>query len=461
MIDVEQVLRAVPDFECFCSVNKLQMLVKTLRGRGFRVEEAGTSQNGVPIHRIQFGAGSVKALIVAFPHCSEPIGGLTAYTLLMLLAQGNSELLEADVEWNIVPCIDPDGAILNEGWTQTEFTLENHMRNFFKQEPRDQVECSFPIHYKRLVFDRPTKEARILQGLLEKIRPDFYYSLHSSLAGGAYHLLSRDIDHKYHQQIYTLLAQHHIPLQVSPPGSEWYTKYGEAIFEPFTFRKYYDFLEKTTAFPERLVNCGACSWEFLAEIKPDALTCVSELPFGKHPSDGSLKETAQNMRQLKLRMDADSKFVVTVILEEWEKVKGDINSESPLHRKILNGMVTLKDKLIEGLPWWPDKTQDILFNPAYSRTMTEGERFREYFWRYYLLCNGNEFVRLLKASTQTRAVAEAVKRLESVFNEALQDIANNIAFADFEVIDCRTLAQAQLGSGLIVLNSLLEERIAL
>jgi enamine deaminase RidA (YjgF/YER057c/UK114 family) len=67
-----------------------------------------------------------------------------------------------------------------------------------------------------------------------------------------------------------------------------------------------------------------------------------------------------------------------------------------------------------------------------------------------------QFVRLLKASKQTSVVQQAIDRLEKVFEEALAQIARYVDFNAFEVIDCDTLAKAQLGSGLIALNAVLE-----
>jgi hypothetical protein len=364
--------------------------------------------------------------------------------------------VNAGVEWHIVPCIDPDGAILNEGWTQTAFTLANYMRNFHKQELQDQVEMSFPIEHKRLVFGRPVKEAKILQGLLEEIRPDFYHSLHNAITGGAFFCLTRDIHRECYSQLYELLRQHRIPLQENPPDQAWCVQFAAGVEEAFTTRKFYDFLEKTTPFPEGQLQAGACSWEYLTQIKPGALTFIAELPYLKHSSDGSTRETGENLRRLKLRLDAENKFLITVILEAWEKVKDDLNLTSPFYRKIASGMVSVKSTLHEGLPSWPYKTRDILFNPGYSGTMTEGERFNTYVMgRFYILCHSYEFVRLLKASTQTDSVREATGRLEAIFDEALRELEIDIDAQAFQVIDYDTLAKVQLGSGLIVLNSIL------
>lgn len=461
VIDVAEVLRELPHFQKFCSVAELKTLVETLCHESTRADVSivGTSENGLPIHHVRFGSGRVKALFVGWPHPNEPIGGLTVFSLLSLLRQGNRQLLDADVEWHIVPCIDPDGATLNEGWTQPPFTLANFMRNSFRQEPCDQVERSFPIRHKRLQFDRPTREARILQELLAAIRPDFFYSLHNARIGGVSCLLTRDIGERYYRQLHQLAETHRIPLhRGSSPLEGGLANYARGMWEIFTTRKYYDYLETVTDHPEEgLHQAGACSWEYLAEIKESALTFVMELPILKHPACASTKDTLQNMRHFKLRTDADNKFLVTVIIEEWEKVKGELDPRSPFYRKIFNGIIAVKEKLHEGLPSWDAGTRNLLFNPAYSRTMTEADLFYACMTdRFYALCNSIEFVRLLKASTQTPAVVCATRRLESLYDEALAELSKQIDFTAFEAIDCDSAARMHLGGGLIALNSVLE-----
>jgi hypothetical protein len=463
MIDVQEVVSAVPHFDTFCSVAKLHAQVESLRGDpAFEVENAGSSVGGVPIHHVRFGKGSVKALVVGFPHCKEPICGLTVFSLLRLLQQRNRALCNADVEWHIVPCIDPDGALLNEGWTQKPVTLESYMRNFYVQALRDQVDGSFAVKHKKLVWNEPSKEAAVLQKLLAQIRPDFFYSLHNAWTGGAFYFLSRDIDHKYHDELYRLLDRQSFPLQKRPIWRDVCAQFGVGIVELWSIRKHYDQLEKITPSPEKLLQFGGGSWDYLEEIKPDALTFVAEMGYVRHPGDESDRETGENLRRFKLRVDADSKYLATVLLEEWDKVKADVDTTHPLYRALLGGgVLPVKDTLTEGgRPLSMHPTRDILFNEQYDRPMKEGDRFQACmvdggFWG---LCHSYQLVRLLKASRQTDAVRSAIDRLERTFDEALGEIQRHIDFKQFNVVDCDTLAKVQLGSGLIVLNSVLEER---
>lgn len=462
MIDVQRVLSDLPHFDTFCSVEKLNRFVEGLRTDSrFEVNILGTSANGVPIYHVRFGNGSLKALLVGGPHAMEPIGSLTVFSLMTLLHQGNEALLAADIEWHIVPCIDPDGALLNEGWSQKPFTFENYLKHFYLQSMRDMVDCSFPVTHKKLIWDQPSREAKILKAFLDRVQPDFYYGLHNAWIGGAFYFISRDIDHQYHRELYALLEQHGVPVQRRPLWREVCAQFGEGIIEMVDVTKHYDAVEKTTPSPEQIVSYGASSRYYLTQMKPSALTFVTEMGYVRHPGDESETATGQNLRKFLLRLDADNKFLATALMEEWEKVKGQLDTTSPFYRAISGGDVFPLDpeKLYEGgmpMSWYP--TREILFNPQYDRVMTEGDRFNAcmvnsgaFFTRW-----SYQFVRLLRASPQTPAVRQAIERLERAFDEARADIAHYVDFDAFEVIDCDTLVKVQLGSGLIVLNSLLE-----
>jgi len=460
VIDIEAVTRESPHFETFCSVDRIAALVERLRRvPAFTVETLGLSAGGVPIHHVSFGTGATKVLWVGFPHCDEPIGGLTVFSLLTLLEAGQAELLGADVQWHVVPCIDPDGAQLNEGWSQQPYSLASYMRHFHKQQLRDQVDASFPIHHKGLRFDAPVPEARLLMGLLQRIRPDVYFPLHNAWAGGAFFFLTHDIEHRFHLQLYELLQRHAVPLQQHAPHGAWCAQFGPGIYEMFTLAGYYDTLSRVMAAPEEALDSGASSWEYLAQLNPSAQTFVVELPYVKHPSDGSSQPLGQSLRELKLRVDADNKYLATVLLEEWQAVEVHLDHDSPRYRKVSQDMTAARERLHEGLPSWPQKTLDLLSNPAYGRSMTEGERFNvQIFDRFYVLCHSHELVRLLHLAPQTPIVSRALERLEARFDQALQRLSEEIDFEAFEVIPCDTLVRVQLGGCLIALNSVLAQR---
>src|SRR5262249_47472993 len=105
------------------------------------------------------------------------------------------------------------------------------------------------------------------------------------------------------------------------------------------------------------------------------------------------------------------------------------------------------------------KTRDTLFNPRYGGEASEGERYEAFMLeRFFVLCQSYEFVRLLRISEQTPATVSAINRLESEFGRALGELDAAINFSDFVPFTPDDLARVQLGSGLIVLNSVLERR---
>lgn len=465
MIDVHRVLIDVPHFDTFCSVEKLNDLVEELRNDArFIVKTEGVSVEGRSIHHVICGKGATKALVVAFPHCKEPIGGLTVFSLLKLLQQGNSSLMDADVEWHVVPCIDPDGAILNEGWSQKPLSLVNYMKNFYVQALRDQVDTSFPLKHKNLTWLDASKEATILRRILDDVRPDFLYSLHNAWIGGAFYFISRDIDHKFHDALYSLLRSQDFPLQKRPIWRDVCKPYGEGIVDSWSIKKHYDHLEKTMSEPQNVLRFGGGSWDYLEEIKPDAIMFMTEVGYLRHPGDESEAETGENLRRFKLKIDAECKYLATVLLEEYEKVKEDLDKSSPLYRAVEGGgVLPTRESLADGgRPMSMHPTQDILFNPAYGKVMKEGDRFQACmvdsgFW---FLCHSYQFVRLLEASEQTVAVQSAIGRLERAFDTVLAEIGRYVDLNAFEAFEFDALAKVQLGSGLIVLNSLLERQVS-
>jgi hypothetical protein len=462
-MNIDAILKDLPHFEKFSSVKELLDLAEDLRRDSrFEVQVAGYSGNNIPIHHVRFGSGKVKALIVGFPHCMEPIGGLTVFSLLTLLRRSQRDLLAADVEWHIVPCVDPDGARLNEDWTQKRFAFDSYMRGYYVQESRNQVDMSFPVSYKRMVWNEPSREARVLQGLLDRILPDFFFSLHNTRTGGAFYYVTRDIGRRYYDRFYRLLEAEGMSVQKRGQWKEVVPQYAEGVFETVSYRKLYDYFERIMPAPQSadLLQYGVSSWEYLAQIKPSALSFTAEMGYVMHPAADSEKDTGQSWRRFKLKMDAENKYLATLLLEEWETVKDDLDPESPFYRTVVGGWVLpQKEKLVEGgLPVARYPTREILFSPNYSGTMREADLINECMvdggFFYHLFAY--QLVRLLKASRRTPAVEQAIARLDEAFDEAHEELAKHIDFSEFQIFECDTLARVQLGSGLIALDSILD-----
>jgi len=461
LIDVRQALQRLPHFETFPTVRELHELAERLRGDSrFDVRVAGETAGGLPVHHVRFGSGSVKALLVAGPQAMEPVGGLTVYGLMTLFEQDDPALVGADVEWNVVPCIDPDAALLNEDWYTRPYSLASYLRGFYMQPRPEQVDFSFPIAYKRLAFDVPSVEAQVLRQIIDDLRPDFYFTLHNYglPAGGTWFALSRDIGAEHYEAVYELLREQGVTLQ--PQTVAGLTQFSAGMRELPTIRKWYDRLEEQgVPIPEEMLGgkLGASSHEHVLDLRPDSLVFVVEIPYGTHPGEASDDDTGESLRRLKLRIDADNKFLATAILEEWENTRADLDEASPFYRKIHAELVDAKDTLHIGVTeWYARPIQELLFSPMYAGTAKESDRIAAFMLpRALFLCNAYVFVRLLKASPQTDAVRRAIERLEALFDEALEQLDAELDLPALRVYDCDTLARVQLGCGLIAVNSLL------
>jgi hypothetical protein len=467
MIDVSAVLQSIPHFDTLCSVEKIHALVESLRtDPEFEVMVAGTSANGVPIHHVRFGKGTVKALVVACPHAHEPIGSMSAFALMSLLQQRNPQLTQIDVEWNIVPCIDPDAQLLNEPWSQFTFSLERYARHFYTAKGLEMIDTSFPLNYGSLNVSQIMKEGAILRKILDAIKPDYYLSLHNSLYGGLWCLISRDIGQKYYKQVQRLAEELDYPVTKSAPAYEGFlTQYSDGFTALVSMRALLDYAGKTTPSPEKLWPLtGDTSHGYLAQIKPEALTFVPELGYLRHPDEESLEGTGQNLRKFKLRIEADSKYLATIILQEWDNVKHEVDTSSPFFRTITGDgrIFPTRENLLEGgVPITHGSvTGDILLNPLFDRDMTRHDRFLACMMDggFFFVLHGLHLLRLLKSSQQTPNICRAIERIEGAVSEELESIKKHVDFEAFEVFPCDKLAKAQLGSGLIGLNSILDAR---
>lgn len=460
MFDLSAAIAAIPGIRHYPSVGDLRRLAEDLRSdERFSVAVAGVSPGGRPVHHLRFGNGAFKVLIFGFPHPNEPVGGATITSLVNMLRQDASPLAALDVAWHIVPCIDPDGASLNEGWFLAPFDIRLQMRNFHRPEINAQVESSFPIDYKRLRFGDPAPEALMLRSLLDGIRPDFYYALHNAAAGGGiWYLLDRALSSRQYEQLTELAARHDLPMRRNPPFEGYSERFHPGIIEDFRTRKCYDFLETTMDHPEAVMPYGETASEYLKRINPQAFTLVTEVCSFKHPHDDSSRPTGQNLRHCKLRTYANLKYVATVILEEWDRVGTRLDSQSPFYAKIWGGLISVRQFLAEGLPAWPDKTRSLLYSPIHNRMMTEGDRVNVWLTEYFLLCQNYAFVRLLREVAGDAEIDGAIARLDHVFDLLLAEIEAEIDAGLLEAVPVEDLVKVQLGAGFVVLDALLSQR---
>src|SRR5262249_24750463 len=145
-----------------------------------RIDQAGVSAEGRPIDLVTVGHGSRSVLLVGVPHPNEPIGTLTIEFLSRLLCEDDALRKALDVTMHALAVADPDGYVLNEGWMKGTFSPQRYALSFYRPPHREQVEWSFPVDYKTLHFSTPSPETATVMRVMQRVRPQVFYSLHNA-----------------------------------------------------------------------------------------------------------------------------------------------------------------------------------------------------------------------------------------------------------------------------------------
>ncbi|MEV7324042.1 M14 family zinc carboxypeptidase [Streptomyces sp. NPDC093970] len=156
--------------------------------RDARLHRIGTSRAGAPLWLLSIGHGSLHTLVVAGPHANEPVGGATVLRLADRVLADPRLTEDADVTWNLLLCLDPDGSRRNEGWLAGPYTLGHYFRHFFRPGFLEQPEW-LPDGADGAVLP----ETRALLDLQDELRPFLQCSLHGVDVGGGFVELTDDL----------------------------------------------------------------------------------------------------------------------------------------------------------------------------------------------------------------------------------------------------------------------------
>ncbi|MFJ6122697.1 M14 family zinc carboxypeptidase [Streptomyces sp. NPDC092129] len=189
-----------------------------------RLRRIGTSREGRPLLMLSAGHGPHDALVVAGPHPDERAAGGTALALAELAARGDRQSPATDpslVTWNIVLCLDPDGAALAEAGADAGLvlgrgfdpvsvpglgngagpgfgpglgptsakrpaSLASYYRTAYRPMAAEQPEWA-------PVAAHPIPETLALLRVIDELRPFVQCSLHSTDVGGSWIQLTRDL----------------------------------------------------------------------------------------------------------------------------------------------------------------------------------------------------------------------------------------------------------------------------
>ncbi|GGZ91880.1 M14 family zinc carboxypeptidase [Streptomyces bluensis] len=192
--------------------------------RDARLRRVGTSRAGTPLWLLSVGHGSRHSLVVAGPHANEPVGGGTVLRLAERALADPRLCEDADVTWNLLLCLDPDGARRNERWLAGPYTLGNYFRNFFRPGFLEQPEW-LPEGADGAVLP----ETRALLDVQDELRPFFQCSLHGVDVGGAFVELTRDLP-GISRRVAQIAARLGVPRELGPYDTLYWPRLGPAVY---------------------------------------------------------------------------------------------------------------------------------------------------------------------------------------------------------------------------------------
>jgi len=186
MVDLAGFLGDIPDWKQYYTVDEIHVRAAEVAEEHPEaiLLDLGRSTNGEAIDCLKVGDGRYNALIHGFPNCEEPIGGVLLDFFARRLAEDDEVREALDYTWYLVPCSDPDGARLCEGFQTGEQTVLNFSLNYYRTPVSVTPEWCFPFRSGPLDLDSPTAETRALMTLMDRMDFHFVSSLHQMKWGG-------------------------------------------------------------------------------------------------------------------------------------------------------------------------------------------------------------------------------------------------------------------------------------
>ncbi|WP_225732471.1 MULTISPECIES: M14 family zinc carboxypeptidase [unclassified Nocardia] len=361
------------------------------------VAEIGTSRNGDPIRSVRVGSGERRIAVFGNPHPNEPIGMATIRHLLGRMIA--DEALTLGATWYFVPCVDPDGTRLNEGWFAGPLTRTRLAREFYRPPVTEQPEWAFPVAWRGATVGAPLPETRALMTLIDEIRPALIASLHNSDFGGGFFYTSGG-DESYWAELTELLTVSGIPVHGGDPDAPGAKRWTTGVYQVPTFETMAETLVAAGVEPVAALGGGGCR-DYGAKYGAAVLVC--EVPLFLDPRITDDTPTDRVLREVNAECAAAYRELARVGGAVLVGVAAELTGASPFERAA-RAMVTALPGIAEVKEAAPDQ----------DRFATRGEAFtEEYSWLgMFRLRLGGLLLRLLDgliAEGSAAAVAERAR----------------------------------------------------
>lgn len=413
----------IPDYQGYLTVDELNENTRELARRfpnRVRLLTIGHSGSGDPITCLSLGSGKHSALLVGLPHPCEPVGSVMLDYLSRRLAEDPHLTDELGFSWHIVKCIDPDGTRLNEGWFKGPFTLRQFATHYYRGAYTDQVEWTFPVHYKDFHFNSPTMETSALMNLMERVRPDFYFTLHNNYFSGVYFYVSHDIPELY-PRLYQAAAYWDLPLHRGEMEVPYRRRLAPAVYAMPGIAEAYDFYAKLGQSFSAARGGGGSSYDYLRTLQPNAFGLMCELGYFNDPRLVDMSGARMSRREAILHSVRNGARIYDLVAACNAKAVPYLQLRSHLRRRIEEYLVSARTDL-EAKRRWAEAAPELGEEATVAEALDNMEI--QSFWQ------------LLMISMFRRMVDEEIGTASGRAQMVLTDIRARIS-REFELIATR------------------------
>ncbi|MFI6865319.1 M14 family zinc carboxypeptidase [Nocardia sp. NPDC050406] len=307
------------------------------------VAELGRSRAGEPIRVVRIGTGAHSIAVLGNPHPNEPIGMATIRHLTARLTDDPAMLEALDATWHFVPCVDPDGTRLNEGWYPGPHTRTSVGRHFYRPPTAEQPEWCFPTEWRGRAFGTPMPETQALMRLIDDSRPAFIASLHNADFGGGFFYTSGG-DTSYWSALTDRLTAADIPIHGGQPDAPGARRNADGVFALPTIVTMSDAVDAVGVDPLTAFSGGGVL-DYSARYRSAVL--VAELPLWTDPRVADDTPSGQALSVVMDKAAAAYGDLARLVGEALDPVTGG-SEPGPLERAVramaasLPEMVTMK-----------------------------------------------------------------------------------------------------------------------
>lgn len=441
-MDIRAYMVQVPEIPRFLTVDELHADLERLAARHpdlARLRRVGTSRLGEPLHLLSIGQGRHNAFLFGCPHPNEPIGAMMLHHLTNRLCRDAVLRESLDYTWHVIPCVDPDGTRLNEGWFAGPYTPMTYARHFYRPATDQQVEFTFPVAYKRRYFDRVLPETLMLMRVIDELRPRFMFSLHNGGFGGVSYYISRAAEPLY-DTFHQVPAWEGLPLALGEPEAPYMPEVAPAIFRMPASGEIYDELEAHGADPTKFA-IGGSSNDYASRY--GTFTLIAEMPYFDDPRVNDQTATDILRRDAILAGLDRREEATTTLRSHYAAVAAELRGNSPFQSAIAASLGAGEGMLAAERRWAREAAE-------MERPATVAERFSaDEQVRFQLLLPLGMFVRMLEGEigigNGTPTIRAHLAAVRATFEERGRQLE---AALSYRAIPIRKLVAVQFGAAL-------------